>query len=314
MQAAAVMGQLRNALRAYAAEGHEPAAVLSRTQPADERPRPVAVRHLLLPRRSTCAPARATVALAGHPPPLRRTADGTVEALDGTGRALRSASPRRSEYATRSGDARGRRRAGALHRRPGRGLQPQPRRRAATRWPRCCSARSPVDDLDALADRLMSESLPAGASDDVAVLVVRYRPPGAASRPVTARFSVDRSDPRAARAARDAIAGFVGSPRAGRHPRHLRAAGVGGRHQRAAAHRRRVWLELWRFPDRLRVEVSDQTSRGLVTGGGGCWTSRAAAYPSWTPSATAGARRPRGARQGRLVRAGPATTPSRPAP
>ena len=31
MQAAAVMGQLRNALRAYAAEGHEPAAVMSRT-------------------------------------------------------------------------------------------------------------------------------------------------------------------------------------------------------------------------------------------------------------------------------------------
>ena len=59
---------------------HEPAAVLSRTNRlmSDLDPSLFATCcYLSVDARS----GRATVALAGHPPPLRRCADGTVEAL-----------------------------------------------------------------------------------------------------------------------------------------------------------------------------------------------------------------------------------------
>jgi hypothetical protein len=70
---------------------------------------------------------------------------------------------------------------------------------------------SAVDDLDALADRLMAESVPAmDRSDDVAMLVVRHQGLPDGHRPVHAQTSVDRVDPRAARAARDFISSFVG--------------------------------------------------------------------------------------------------------
>jgi hypothetical protein len=81
MQAAAVMGQLRNALRAYAAEGHEPAAVMSRTNRlmVDLDPGVFA----------TCAivsvdlrSSQTQLVLAGHPPPVRRTAAGATSVLD----------------------------------------------------------------------------------------------------------------------------------------------------------------------------------------------------------------------------------------
>ena len=62
MRAAAVMGQLRNALRAYAAEGHEPAAVMSRTNRlmADLDPALFATCAIvMLDLRSSAPPARA---------------------------------------------------------------------------------------------------------------------------------------------------------------------------------------------------------------------------------------------------------------
>ncbi|WP_405912869.1 SpoIIE family protein phosphatase [Streptomyces sp. NBC_00963] len=89
VRAAGMMGQLRIALRAYAAEGHPPDAVLSRAsrflygltdtydqRDSDEPP---------TPRFATCLyievdPATGTldVARAGHPDPTVRTTDGTV--------------------------------------------------------------------------------------------------------------------------------------------------------------------------------------------------------------------------------------------
>ncbi|WP_146075764.1 ATP-binding SpoIIE family protein phosphatase [Streptomyces sp. Ru62] len=75
--AAVVMGELRSAVRAYAAEGHDPAVVLSRAN------------QLLIGLDTglfaTCCCAwldpdtgRAQLATAGHPPPLLRTADGRM--------------------------------------------------------------------------------------------------------------------------------------------------------------------------------------------------------------------------------------------
>ncbi|MFF0795128.1 SpoIIE family protein phosphatase [Streptomyces spiralis] len=80
IEAAAVMGQLRSAVRAYAAEGHGPAAVLTRASSF------LAEESTLL---ATCClirldPADGTLeaALAGHPEPLIRRPDGKITLLD----------------------------------------------------------------------------------------------------------------------------------------------------------------------------------------------------------------------------------------
>jgi PAS domain-containing protein len=78
-KAAATMGQLRNALRAYAAEGHSPTGVMERVNQLLLRLEPDAV--------ATCcylevhlAEGTATAVLAGHPPPVLR-ADGDARPL-----------------------------------------------------------------------------------------------------------------------------------------------------------------------------------------------------------------------------------------
>jgi signal transduction histidine kinase/serine phosphatase RsbU (regulator of sigma subunit)/anti-sigma regulatory factor (Ser/Thr protein kinase) len=79
--AAAVMGQVRQALRAYVLEGHAPSALMSRLD------RLVHESGLVM---TTClcgifdpASGRLAFANAGHPPPLIRRADGRVERLEG---------------------------------------------------------------------------------------------------------------------------------------------------------------------------------------------------------------------------------------
>ena len=75
-QAAATMGQLRSALRAYAADGAPPAEVIHRANQHLLRYEPQAM--------ATCcyfelhlSDGTATAVLAGHPPPVLRTADQT---------------------------------------------------------------------------------------------------------------------------------------------------------------------------------------------------------------------------------------------
>jgi serine phosphatase RsbU (regulator of sigma subunit) len=72
--AAATMGQLRNALRAYAAEGHSPTGVIERVNRLLARAEPEAM--------ATCcylelhlAEGTATAVLAGHPPPVLRAGE-----------------------------------------------------------------------------------------------------------------------------------------------------------------------------------------------------------------------------------------------
>lgn len=82
--AAAVMGQLRIALRAYAAEGHPPASVMARAS--------AFLHELDTDRFATCLYAQADpatgatlVVRAGHIDPLVRQADGTVRVLPTSG-------------------------------------------------------------------------------------------------------------------------------------------------------------------------------------------------------------------------------------
>ncbi|MGH8893703.1 MAG: ATP-binding SpoIIE family protein phosphatase, partial [Actinomycetes bacterium] len=262
MSAAAVMGQLRNALRAYATEGHDPGAVLKRTNRLMSDLDPALF--------ATCCyvgvdmrSGTATVALAGHPPPLWRHADGVVVPVDAPVGPPLGVGPD-TDYDTSELEL-GR---GDLLVLFTDGLV-EDSRRSLEDGVAALSAllrETPGDDLDHLADRLVSALPPGDRSDDTAVLVVRHAGLRDSDRPAHARTTVDRVDPRAARAARDFIAGFVG---AAEHV-ELRDTCVllvsevvtnALRHTDGT-----VTLELWRYPGRLRVEVSDETSREPTTG------------------------------------------------
>ena len=264
MQAAAVMGQLRNALRAYAAEGHEPAAVLSRTNRLMSDLDPALF--------ATCAyltldpmTGRTEMVLAGHPPPLLRDAGGTVRQLEGPVGPPLGVAPE-EEYRPASG----RLSRGDVVALFTDGLVEDARRRFDDGLAEASGrlAAAPGDDLDALAAQLVGEALGVQArSDDIAVLVVRHDGLPLGQQPQHARLSVDREDPRAARRAREFISRFVTDPAL----TELRETCVllvsevvtnALRHTDGA-----VTLELWRYPDRLRVEVSDETSRGVVAAG-----------------------------------------------
>jgi PAS domain S-box-containing protein len=261
MQAAAVMGQLRNALRAYAAEGHEPAAVMSRSN------------RLMLELDSgvfaTCAivavdlrTATAEVVLAGHPPPLRYAESGAVDSLEAPvgpplgvvageeyrpsrvdldlGDVLVLFTDGLVEDSTRSYES---------------GLDTV----------RATLADGPRADLEDVADRLIAAAVDTRhLSDDVALLVVRHDGLPAEARPEHDRTTIDRLDPRAARSARDFIARHVAEPEL-TELRETAVLLVSEVVTNALRHTDgNVELALWRFLDRIRVEVSDETSRSPV--------------------------------------------------
>lgn len=261
MHAAAVMGQLRNALRAYAAEGHDPSAVLSRTNRlmADLDPSLFATCCFL---RVNQRSGEAEMAVAGHPPPLLCSQNGEVRSLTCPVGPPLGVLPDVS-YATgpvvlSRGDVVAFFTDGMLEelRRPydeavadlGRQLQ-----------------RADRTDLEGLADALVATAIGTGVrSDDVALLLVRLLEPAADAE--HARTVVDRQDPRAARAARDFLVRFLPQPQLGdvRDTSELLVSEVvtnALRHTDGAIH-----LALWRYPDRIRVEVADETSRPPVVG------------------------------------------------
>lgn len=266
MKAAAVMGQLRNALRAYAAEGHEPAAVLSRTNRLMSELDPALF--------ATCCylaldvvSGRAELVLAGHPAPLVRATDGTVRQLEAPVGPPLGVWPE-EEY-----------RPAHLLLQPGEvvamftdGLVEDTRRPLDQGLAELGARLAAADaaDLDVLADVLVAEGSGGQTrTDDIALLVVRHDGLPDLERPVHARLLVDRADPRAARAARDFIAGVIDDS----HMVELRETCVllvsevvtnALRHTDGE-----VSLSMWRYPERLRVEVADGTSRGLVHTGGG---------------------------------------------
>jgi anti-sigma regulatory factor (Ser/Thr protein kinase) len=266
MQAAAVMGQLRNALRAYAAEGHEPAAVMSRTNRLMGELDPGVF--------ATCAilsvdlrSSATELVLAGHPPPVRRTSTGETSVLEApVGPPLGVVAGEEYEQGTvtlNRGDTLVLFTDGLVEdsaRTFDEGLSTVLKTLAA----------SETDDLELLADMLLGTAVdPDHRSDDIALLVVRHDGLPEAARPVPARTSIDRRDPRAARSARDFIAAHVTGPdlAAIRETAVLLVSEVvtnALRHTDGL-----IDLELWRFADRVRVEVSDEASRGPVQAGAG---------------------------------------------
>jgi anti-sigma regulatory factor (Ser/Thr protein kinase) len=207
----------------------------------------------------------AQVVVAGHPPPVLRGADGATSSLEApVGPPLGVIAG--EEYL-----------AGYTHLEPGDtlvlftdGLVEDSARSydVGLAQVRATLEAYPPDDLEVLADRLIEGSVDAEhRSDDVALLVVRHDGLPESARPVHARASINRRDPRAARSARDFIAGHVSEPEL-YDMKETAVLLVSEVVTNALRHTDgNVELELWRFTDRVRVEVSDETSRGPVQAG-----------------------------------------------
>ena len=171
VQAAAMMGQLRAGLRAYALEGHSPAAVLERlsdlltlTQDVVDLQFATVIFMLL-----DTATQTITYSNAGHPPPLVVGADGAVRMLDaGASVFIGAASPRAEGAESLSaGDALLLYTDGLIEQR-GRPLDEGLRllTEAAASW----RGEGLAELCDLVVDTMLGDG---GADDDVAVLAVK---------------------------------------------------------------------------------------------------------------------------------------------
>ncbi|MGW5652632.1 SpoIIE family protein phosphatase [Streptomyces humi] len=195
LESAAVMGQLRTAVAAYATEGHGPAAVLERTG-------------RLLPRLGTellatcCVMAvdtgtgAAEVALAGHPAPLARLPGGTVRRLSAPANVPLGVRVR-EPYGAREHTLP----PGSVLVLYSDGLHERDRDDVRERLD---AVGAPADTgLEHLADRLLQDA-PA-SRDDAALLLARYEGTDSGRAPRVAGMHLHRRDLRAVREAR----GFV---------------------------------------------------------------------------------------------------------
>ncbi|GHA88074.1 SpoIIE family protein phosphatase [Streptomyces termitum] len=204
--AAAVMGQLRIVLRAYAAEGHPPATVMARAS--------VFLHELDTDRFATCTYAETDprtgivqVVRAGHVDPLIREPDGTCRRVPVEGGLPLGLSAEfgRADYPVT-----------ALELQPGRTLmlytdglveKPGADLDEGLAWLSALVRRGP-SDLQQLADLLCEVVADRGGGDDVAILLLRRLGvrPGTGGR---FRQHVAQSDPEALSAARHMIRAAV---------------------------------------------------------------------------------------------------------
>ena len=168
IHAAALMGQLRTALRAYALEGHESSAVVTALDRLlhglDDTRMATTVYGVLDPARTTL-----TFASAGHPPPLLVDPSGSVTYLDGAlslplgvdpcgGRTSATVTIPRGSTLLLYTD----------------GLVEQRTRPLDEGLDRLRSvAAAAPSDLEAFCDSVLADMLPGGEPDDVAVLALR---------------------------------------------------------------------------------------------------------------------------------------------
>ncbi len=195
LQSAAVMGQLRTAVAAYAGEGHDPAAVLERTDRLLAR--------LGTERLATCCvvavdtgTGTAQVALAGHPAPLARMPDGSVRPLTAPANVplgLDGRGPFGLQEHTLA--------PGTVLTLYSNGMHEPHHDDVRTRL--ADGNRETGGDLELLADLLLEGA--AGRDDDAALLLARYEGAGAGGPLRAARFHVQRRDLRGVGEAR----GFV---------------------------------------------------------------------------------------------------------
>lgn len=257
VHAASTMGQLRNALRAYAAEGHDAVAVISRSNRwmADFDPATFATCCLV---EVDLHRSQALVVRAGHPPPLVRARDGSTRVLEVPVGLPLGVDPDETYVAT------------PIDLEPGDtlvlltdGLVEDSRTAMDVGLEQVSAvmAATDVTDLDAFADALVAGHGSAEhRSDDVALLVVRHDGLADHHRPPTASRAIDRGDPRAARTAREFIAGVLAEWRldAARETTVLLVSEVVTNALRHTDGE--IEVTMTRLPGRLRVEVADDQS------------------------------------------------------
>jgi serine phosphatase RsbU (regulator of sigma subunit) len=207
VHAASTMGALRNALRAYAAEGHDAVSVVSRSNRlmADIDPDVFA----------TCCyveidlrRGRALITRAGHPPLVLRSASGRTRVIDVTVGLPLGVDPDEIYVAE------------PVHLFPGDtlvlftdGLVEDSRTPMDAGVTMLASEvrTGDVFDLEAYADRLVSrQAMAAHRPDDIALLAVRYEGLDVTQRPRRMTTVIDRGDIRAARGAREFISRVLG--------------------------------------------------------------------------------------------------------
>ncbi|MFJ9582583.1 SpoIIE family protein phosphatase [Streptomyces acidicola] len=201
--AAAVMGQLRIVLRAYAAEGHPPAAVIARAS--------VFLHELDTDRFATCLYAEADlstgvvqVVRAGHIDPLVRLTDGTCRRIDVDGGLPLGLSAEfgRLEYPVSTVELEPGQTlllcTDGLVEQPGADLDDGIRALVAT-------VASAPDDVRDLADRLIDAADERGGDDDVALLLLRRRAPSAQQVAAPLQRHIASGEPEALTEARHMI-------------------------------------------------------------------------------------------------------------
>ncbi|MFI5955003.1 SpoIIE family protein phosphatase [Cryptosporangium sp. NPDC051539] len=253
--AAAVMGQLRIAVRAYASEGHRPEEVIARTNRllVDLETRLLATCCYITIDPET---GNGVVVRAGHPPPLIVRADGRVEMVTDAGGLILGVQS--AEYL-----------AVPVHIGPGDavvlvtdGLVEAPGlsidvglRELAER-----AAAGAGDNAELLADRVVEPVGPAGHRlDDVAVVVAR-RDLGEESRTDEARHSIPRGAPGVIGRARSFVVRTLTGWDAG--PEVVDRAVLSASELATNAIRHGeglVELTLFRYPDRIRLVVEDDS-------------------------------------------------------
>ncbi|HEV3001904.1 MAG TPA: SpoIIE family protein phosphatase [Solirubrobacteraceae bacterium] len=161
--AAALVGKLRNGLRAYAYEGHSPARTLDRLNRLLDGHTEMATVLFALYEPET---SRLSWVSAGHPPPLVRRADGTREFLEG-GRSVPLGALGQTTYAAAEGTLE----PGAMLLLYTDGLVERPGEPILAALERLREAARQNGSADALCEATVSALLPGGAgADDVAVL------------------------------------------------------------------------------------------------------------------------------------------------
>ncbi|MEU6290948.1 ATP-binding SpoIIE family protein phosphatase [Streptomyces sp. NPDC046988] len=196
LQSAAVMGQLRTAVAAYATEGHGPAALLERTDRLLSR--------LGSERLATCCVVTvdtrtgvAEVALAGHPAPLARRPDGGVAPLTAPANMPLGVDVRRTPYVSREHTLA----SGTVLALYSDGLHEPGHDDVPVRL--AAGDRADGTDLEHLADLLLDGTPLRG--DDAALLLARYEGVADGEEPRTARFHVQRRDLGGVAEARDFV-------------------------------------------------------------------------------------------------------------
>jgi serine phosphatase RsbU (regulator of sigma subunit)/PAS domain-containing protein len=295
MHAASTMGQLRSALRAYAAEGHDAVSVVSRSNRlmADIDPGAFATCcyvevDLLL--------GRAYVTRAGHPAPVLRSADGATRMLEVAIGLPLGVDPDET-YAAEPIELS----AGDTLVLFTDGLVEDSRTSMEVGLELLAAAvrAGDVTDLEAFADGLVSRhGMAEHRPDDIALLVVRHDGLDG-QRPPTAKKQIDRSDPRAARHARQFISDVLVEWDL-LEQRETIVLLVSEVVTNALFHTGgEVDLLMIRLPNRVRVEVGDQASTAPLNLGGGLLAESGRGVPLVTGFSDRWGSFPRG--QGKVV-------------